>query len=54
MSEPGDELQPEIDVPLVDMSRWDDGMFERAVALMVYDAEIEDDEAHEVAPDYDW
>lgn len=48
-----DELQPEIDVPLVDMSRWDDGMFERAVALAAYTQDVDEAE-HEEYPNYDW
>lgn len=52
-----DEPEPDDDVveaPLPDMSKWDDAMFHRAAALMVYDAEIEDDERHTDTPNYDW
>lgn len=48
-----DDLQPEIAVPLVDMSRWDDGMFERAVALAAYTQDVDEHEYDET-PDYDW
>lgn len=48
-----DDDEAEVEAPLPDMSRWDDAMFERAAALMVFDAEIEDADRDET-PNYDW
>lgn len=52
----GDEdVQPELVAPLVDMSLWDDGMFERAVALAAFTQDVDEGEGeYDEAPDYDW
>lgn len=51
-----DDLEPDdvVEAPLPDMSKWDDAMFHRAAALMVFDAEIEDDDRRDITPNYDW
>lgn len=53
MTDSDDEVQPELVAPLVDMSRWDDGMFERAVALAAFTQDVDEAERDEL-PDYDW
>lgn len=45
---------PDHDTPDEPVPVWDDAQFFRAVALLAWEAEQEDDAAFERAPNYDW